>query len=66
LKSAVHDLVYCLLNFKDSPDEQVNDALRLLAERFASVEQDGPHAYAASADTSREVPPPHTRVRRPP
>jgi hypothetical protein len=28
-------------------DEQVNDALRLLAERFASVEHDGPHAYAA-------------------
>ena len=28
-------------------DEQVNDTLRPLAQRFGSVEQDGPHAYAA-------------------
>ncbi|OCB60579.1 hypothetical protein A9X02_06190 [Mycobacterium malmoense] len=56
-----YDLVYCLLNFKDGPGDagrtaaqsaihthqQVRDALQLLAERFASVEQDGPHAYAA-------------------
>ena len=98
-------------------DEQVNDTLRLLAERFASVKWDGLHASAAflaesgddetaarlgqeaggcgphlsgsnvvrsrrnldsqsdwhfrippegSADMSRDVPPPHTRVRRPP
>lgn len=56
-----YDLVYCLLNFKDGPEdagrtaaqsaihseEQVREALQLLAERFASIDQDGPHAYAA-------------------
>jgi hypothetical protein len=56
-----YDLVYCVLNFRDGPGdagriaarsaihahEQVSEALQLLAERFASVEQDGPHAYAA-------------------
>lgn len=56
-----YDLIYCLLNFQDGPGdagstaaqsaihthEQVRDALQLLAERFASIEQDGPHAYAA-------------------
>lgn len=56
-----YDLVYCLLNLNDGPedagraagasrirgDAQVADALRLLAERFADVGQDGPHAYAA-------------------
>ena len=55
-----YDLVYCLLNFGDGPedaghaaahstiyaDAQVRDALRLLAERFASVDDDGAHAYA--------------------
>jgi len=55
-----YDLVYCLLNLNDGPedagraagasairgDAQVADALRLLAERFADVGQDGPHAYA--------------------
>jgi predicted nucleotidyltransferase len=55
-----YDLVYCLLNFGDGPedagraakqsaiyaDAQLRDALRLLADRFASVENDGPHAYA--------------------
>jgi len=55
-----YDLVYCLLNFGDGPqdaglaaarsaiyaDAQVPDALRLLAERFASADNDGPHAYA--------------------
>lgn len=65
-----YDLVYCLLNFQDGPedagrtaaqsavhtDDQVINALRLLAERFASVEQDGPHAYAAflTEDTNSE------------
>lgn len=56
-----YDLVYCLLNFGDGPgaagraaaqsairdDPQVIDALRLLADRFASVDHDGPRAYAA-------------------
>lgn len=56
-----YDLVYCLLNFGDGPkdaghaaaqspihaDAQVRDALRMLAERFSSVDNDGPHAYAA-------------------
>jgi hypothetical protein len=28
-------------------DRQVEDALRLLSERFADADQDGPHAYAA-------------------
>jgi len=55
-----YDLVYCLLNLNDGPedagraagasairdDAQVADALRLLAERFVDVGQDGPHAYA--------------------
>ena len=55
-----YDLVYCLLNFAGGPEDagraagrsairehpQVSDALRLLAERFQSAEQDGPHAYA--------------------
>lgn len=56
-----YDLVYCLLNFGDGPedaghaaarsairgDAQVEDALRLLSERFADAAQDGPHAYGA-------------------
>jgi len=56
-----YDLVYCLLNFGDGPDDagrvaaqsairhesQVEDALRLLAERFETVDHDGPYAYAA-------------------
>ncbi|MCV7216228.1 hypothetical protein H7J51_13145 [Mycobacterium crocinum] len=55
-----YDLLYCLLNFGDGPEDagrvaklspihddvQVRTAMRLLAERFASVEHDGPHAYA--------------------
>lgn len=55
-----YDLIYCLLNFGAGPDEagqtaansairgeaQVKDALRLLSERFAAADQDGPHAYA--------------------
>ena len=55
-----YDLVYCLLNCGDGPedtgrvaagsairqDAQVTDALRLLAERFESVRHDGPIAYA--------------------
>ena len=55
-----YDLIYCLLNFGDGPEDagqaaarssikadvQVADALRLLSERFADVDQDGPHAYA--------------------
>jgi predicted nucleotidyltransferase len=56
-----YDLVYCLLNFGEGPDDagraavqseirqdsQVEDALRLLAERFQTVDHDGPRAYAA-------------------
>jgi hypothetical protein len=56
-----YDLVFCLLHFGDGPDAagreaahsavardpQVADALALLAERFADVDQDGPTAYAA-------------------
>jgi hypothetical protein len=56
-----YDLVYCLLNLGDGPDEagraaaksairgdaQVAAALQLLRERFADVDQDGPHAYGA-------------------
>jgi hypothetical protein len=56
-----YDLIYCLLNFGEGPedagrraaqsairgDAQVNDALRLLAERYADADQDGPHAYSA-------------------
>jgi hypothetical protein len=54
-----YDLIYCLLNFGEGPgdagsvaaqsairdDAQVRDALQLLAERFESADQDGPHAY---------------------
>jgi hypothetical protein len=56
-----YDLIYCLLNFGDGPHEagrsaarspirghaQVEAALRLLSERFADANQDGPHAYSA-------------------
>lgn len=56
-----YDLVYCLLNFGGGPedagraaaqsairdDAQVREALQLLAERFESEDQDGPHAYAS-------------------
>jgi hypothetical protein len=56
-----YDLVFCLLHFGEGPDAagreaahsavardpQVADALALLAERFADVDQDGPTAYAA-------------------
>lgn len=55
-----YDLVYCLLNFEDGPEDaghaamqspvfnedQVGEALRLLGERFASIDDDGPNAYA--------------------
>jgi hypothetical protein len=54
-----YDLIYCLLNFGEGPEEagrsaahsairsdaQVEAALRLLSERFADTDQDGPHAY---------------------
>jgi hypothetical protein len=56
-----YDLVHCLLYFGEGPDHagrvagesairsdpQVLQALKLLAERFESVEQDGPVAYSA-------------------
>lgn len=59
-----YDLVYCLLNFDDGPEDagraagrsairgegQVADALQLLAERFGSVDHDGPVAYSAFLD----------------
>jgi hypothetical protein len=55
-----YDLIYCLLNFGDGPEDagrtaansaiyeeaQVREAVRLLAERFSTVGDDGPHAYA--------------------
>ena len=54
-----YDLIYCLLNFGEGPEDagraaaqsairgepQVRDALQLLAERFESADHDGPHAY---------------------
>jgi hypothetical protein len=59
-----YDLVYCLLNFGDGPEDagrhangspiakdgQVVAALELLAERFASADRDGPSAYGAFLD----------------
>lgn len=56
-----YDLVYCLLNFGQGPTDAaavaavsptrsnaiIIDGLKLLEERFAGVEQDGPGAYAA-------------------
>lgn len=56
-----YDLVYCLLNFGDGPEDagrsasvspirdepQVHEAMRLLGERFAAVTHDGPVAYGA-------------------
>ena len=59
-----YDLIYCLLNYGDGPEdagrhaaesaiaghEQVSSALALLAERFESADHDGPHAYAAFLD----------------
>jgi hypothetical protein len=59
-----YDLIYCLLNFGEGPDDagrkasssdileddQVGEALQLLAERFESIEHDGPRAYAAFLD----------------
>lgn len=59
-----HDLVYCLLNYGDGPEDaghaahasaireeaQVRDALELLADRFQSAERDGAIAYAAFLD----------------
>lgn len=55
-----YDLIYCLLNFGGGPEDagrvaansairdeaQVQVALRLLAQRFSTVDDDGPHAYA--------------------
>jgi hypothetical protein len=54
-----YDLIYCLLNFGDGPEDAgrsaahsairgdglVEDALRLLSDRFADADRDGPHAY---------------------
>jgi len=54
-----YDLIYCLLNFGDGPEDagraaaqsairdavQVRDALQLLAARFESADHDGPRAY---------------------
>jgi predicted nucleotidyltransferase len=59
-----YDLVYCLLNFGDGPDDagrhaeqspiatdaQTVAALELLAARFASADHDGPNAYSAFLD----------------
>lgn len=56
-----YDLVYCLLNFGDGPEDagrtaansaiyeeaQVHEAMRLLAERFSIVDNDGPSSYAS-------------------
>jgi len=54
-----YDLIYCLLNFGEGPEDagnaaaqsairdepQVHDALELLSERFETAGNDGPHAY---------------------
>lgn len=54
-----YDLIYCLLNFGEGPEDagraaaqsairdeaQVRHALQLLAERFESADHDGPRAY---------------------
>jgi hypothetical protein len=59
-----YDLVYCLLNYGDGPEDagraahasairnepQVQDALKLLAGRYESAEHDGAIAYAAFLD----------------
>lgn len=59
-----YDLIFCLLNYGDGPedaaraaqrspirdDPQVIDGLRLLAERFETANHDGPHAYSAFLD----------------
>lgn len=59
-----YDLVYCLLNYGDGPENageeahlsairdepQVRDALKLLAERYESSEHDGAIAYGAFLD----------------
>lgn len=56
-----YDLIYCLLNFGEGPDDagrvaarsairrdpQVRDALELLAERFESADDEGPRAYSS-------------------
>ncbi|MGA3215766.1 MAG: antitoxin [Acidimicrobiales bacterium] len=56
-----YDLIYCLLNFGEGPEDagktaaqsairdegQVRAALQLLTERFESANNDGPHAYGA-------------------
>jgi hypothetical protein len=55
-----YDLIYCLLIFGAGPEDagrtaaksaiyeeaQVREAMRLLAERFSTVDDDGPHGYA--------------------
>lgn len=59
-----YDLVYCLLNFGDGPEDagracresairsepQVAAALQLLTKRFESADHDGPRAYATFLD----------------
>jgi len=66
-----YDLIYCLLNFDSGPEDagravarsairdeaQVREALQLLAERFESVDHDGPRAYASflAADGDEEA-----------
>lgn len=67
-----YDLIYCLLNLGEGPEDagriasqsairsepQVAEALQLLSDRFADVDQDGPHAYGAflaDADDKEEV-----------
>lgn len=59
-----YDLVYCLLNYGDGPEDagraahasairdeaQVRDALKLLAERYESAEHDGAIAYGTFLD----------------
>jgi hypothetical protein len=63
-----YDLIYCLLNFGEGPEEasrvaahsairndaQVRDALLLLAERYESADQDGPHAYGTFLADDRD------------
>lgn len=63
-----YDLIFCLRNYRDEPettgrelsrspvagDAQVTDALKLLEERFRTIENDGPMAYAAFLSEEEE------------
>lgn len=62
--SSDYDLIFCLRNYGDGPEsarqrasdsaiaghQQVLSTLTVLAERFDSADQNGPHAYATFLD----------------